>query len=115
MSQSFISSLARGAQPQTHNHSVRQTIKKSVQKSSRKLSTLFHRRLFFQPARITFAREMNKTVIEVQVRAVLPTSGGRAGVLWDKNKGFLIYVDQTPPSATAPSLAATATRHPPTP
>src|SRR5713226_4215768 len=99
MSQSFISSLARGDQPQTHNHSVRQTIKKSVQKSSKKLSTLFHRRLFFRPARITFAREMNKTVIEVQVRAVLPTSGGCAVFIGNNDKVFIIYVDQTVGSA----------------
>src|SRR5260370_28597746 len=96
MSQSFISSLARGAQPQTHNHSVRQTIKKSVQKSSRKLSTLFHRRLFFQPARITFAREMNKTVIEVQVRAVLPTSGGGAVLLLNNNNHYILSLRINP-------------------
>ena len=38
---------------------------------------------------------MNKTVIEVQVRAVLPTSGGCAVFLGNNDKVFIIYVDQT--------------------
>jgi bifunctional DNase/RNase len=38
---------------------------------------------------------MNKTVIEVQVRAVLPTSGGCAVFLGNGDKVFIIYVDQT--------------------
>src|SRR5207302_9497810 len=42
---------------------------------------------------------MNKTVIEVQVRAVLPTSGGCAVFLGDNGKVFMIYVDQTVGSA----------------
>src|SRR5437763_17076524 len=42
---------------------------------------------------------MNKTVIEVQVRAVLPTSGGCAGFLGNNDKVFIIYVDQTVGSA----------------
>ncbi len=37
---------------------------------------------------------MNKTVIEVQVRAVLPTSGGCAVFLGNSEKVFIIYVDQ---------------------
>ena len=42
---------------------------------------------------------MNKTVIEVQVRAVLPTSGGCAVFIGNNNKVFIIYVDQTVGSA----------------
>src|ERR1700753_3057448 len=49
-------------------------------------------------ARLRFAR-MNKTVIEVQVRAVLPTSGGCAVFLGNNDKVFIIYVDQTVGSA----------------
>src|SRR2546429_9318745 len=52
---------------------------------------------------VSFSRRyryaMNKTVIEVQVRAVLPTSGGCAGFICKNDKGFLIYVDQTVGSA----------------
>src|SRR5947209_17049185 len=44
-------------------------------------------------------RAMNKTVIEVQVRAVLPTSGGCAVFLGNGDKVFIIYVDQTVGSA----------------
>jgi uncharacterized protein len=42
---------------------------------------------------------MNKTVIEVQVRAVLPTSGGCAVFVGNNDKVFIIYVDQTVGSA----------------
>jgi uncharacterized protein len=42
---------------------------------------------------------VNKTVIEVQVRAVLPTSGGCAVFLGNNDKVFIIYVDQTVGSA----------------
>ena len=42
---------------------------------------------------------MNKTVIEVQVRAVLPTSGGCAVFLGNADKVFIIYVDQSVGSA----------------
>ena len=38
---------------------------------------------------------MNKTVIEVQVRAVLPTSGGCAVFIGNTDKVFIVYVDQT--------------------
>jgi bifunctional DNase/RNase len=44
-------------------------------------------------------RRVNKTVIEVQVRAVLPTSGGCAVFLGNNDKVFIIYVDQTVGSA----------------
>jgi bifunctional DNase/RNase len=42
---------------------------------------------------------VNKSVIEVQVRAVLPTSGGCAVFLGNHDKVFIIYVDQTVGSA----------------
>src|SRR5947209_8915405 len=42
---------------------------------------------------------MNKTVVEVQGRAVLPTSGGCAVFLGNNDKVFIIYVDQTVGSA----------------
>ena len=54
--------------------------------------------LFFECGLIRFAR-MNKTVIEVNVRAVLPTSGGCAVFLGNADKVFIIYVDQTVGSA----------------
>jgi uncharacterized protein len=54
--------------------------------------------LFFVSGLIRFAR-VNKTVIEVQVRAVLPTSGGCAVFLGNNDKVFIIYVDQTVGSA----------------
>jgi bifunctional DNase/RNase len=54
--------------------------------------------LFFPLARIRCSG-MNKTVIEVQVRAVLPTSGGCAVFLGNNDKVFIIYVDQTVGSA----------------
>ena len=54
--------------------------------------------LVFQ-ARAGTVRVMNKTVIEVQVRAVLPTSGGCAVFIGNNDKVFIIYVDQTVGSA----------------
>src|SRR6202030_4581469 len=52
------------------------------------------------PARTDNVRAgMNKTVIEVQVRAVLPTSGGCAVFIGNNDKVFIIYVDQTVGSA----------------
>ena len=53
--------------------------------------------MFFRARQITF--RVNKTVIEVQVRAVLPTSGGCAVFLGNNDKVFIIYVDQTVGSA----------------
>ena len=53
---------------------------------------------FSSTASVPFAA-MNKTVIEVQVRAVLPTSGGCAVFLGNTDKVFIIYVDQTVGSA----------------
>jgi uncharacterized protein len=55
-------------------------------------------RLCFAGEPPTF-RRVNKTVIEVQVRAVLPTSGGCAVFLGNNDKVFIIYVDQTVGSA----------------
>jgi len=37
---------------------------------------------------------MNKPVVEVQVRAVLPTTAGRAVFLGNEEKTFVIYVDE---------------------
>jgi len=37
---------------------------------------------------------MNKQVVEVQVRAVLPTTAGRAVFLGNEEKTFVIYVDE---------------------
>src|SRR5215470_13647588 len=51
------------------------------------------------PLRTRTVHAMNKTVIEVQVRAVLPTSGGCAVFLGNNEKVFIIYVDQTVGSA----------------
>ena len=51
------------------------------------------------PVRPRTVSAMNKTVIEVQVRAVLPTSGGCAVFLGNNEKVFIIYVDQTVGSA----------------
>src|SRR5438477_12713613 len=55
-------------------------------------------RLVF-PLRTRTVYAMNKTVIEVQVRAVLPTSGGCAVFLGNNEKVFTIYVAQTVGSA----------------
>ena len=55
-------------------------------------------RLVF-PKRTAYGSRVNKTVIEVQVRAVLPTSGGCAVFLGNNDKVFIIYVDQTVGSA----------------
>jgi bifunctional DNase/RNase len=99
MSQSFISSLACGAQRQTHNDSARQTCKRSVQKNFAESYSQFFTPLVF-PVRADNVRAgMNKTVIEVQVRAVLPTSGGCAVFIGNNDKVFIIYVDQTVGSA----------------
>ena len=51
------------------------------------------------PASIGTVIAVNKTVIEVQVRAVLPTSGGCAVFVGNSDKVFIVYVDQTVGSA----------------
>ena len=55
---------------------------------------------------------MNKTVIEVQVRAVLPTSGGCAVFLGNTDKVFIIYVDQTVGSAITMFMRETPKERP---
>jgi hypothetical protein len=55
---------------------------------------------------------MNKTVIEVQVRAVLPTSGGCAIFLGNADKVFIIYVDQSVGSAITMFMRGTAKERP---
>ncbi len=46
-----------------------------------------------------YRQAVNKTVIEVHVRAVLPTSGGCAVFIGNSDKVFIVYVDQTVGSA----------------
>ncbi len=46
-----------------------------------------------------YRQPVNKTVIEVHVRAVLPTSGGCAVFIGNADKVFIVYVDQTVGSA----------------
>src|SRR6266581_5763610 len=55
---------------------------------------------------------MNKTVIEVQVRAVLPTSGGCAVFLGNTDKVFIIYVDQSVGSAITMFMRGTMKERP---
>jgi uncharacterized protein len=55
---------------------------------------------------------MNKTVIEVQVRAVLPTSGGCAVFLGNADKVFIIYVDQSVGSAITMFMRGTVKERP---
>jgi hypothetical protein len=55
---------------------------------------------------------MNKTVIEVQVRAVLPTSGGCAVFLGTPEKVFIIYVDQSVGSAITMFMRGTMKERP---
>jgi bifunctional DNase/RNase len=54
--------------------------------------------LVFRPS-IGTVNTVNKTVIEVHVRAVLPTSGGCAVFIGNSDKVFIVYVDQTVGSA----------------
>jgi bifunctional DNase/RNase len=89
----FVPALTR----EPHNHSARRTCK-GCAKNSRAVIHTWRARLFFSDGQITL-RGMNKTVIEVQVRAVLPTSGGCAVFLGNNDKVFIIYVDQTVGSA----------------
>ena len=42
---------------------------------------------------------MNKSVVEIKVRAVLPTAAGRAVFLGNEEKAFVIYVDENVGSA----------------
>jgi hypothetical protein len=68
-------------------------------------------RLFFKIALIR-SFWMNKTVIEVQVRAVLPTSGGCAVFLGNAEKVFIIYVDQSVGSAITMFMRGTVKERP---
>jgi len=54
--------------------------------------------LVFRPS-IGTVNAVNKTVIEVHVRAVLPTTGGCAVFIGNSDKVFIVYVDQTVGSA----------------
>ena len=48
------------------------------------------------PARaVSLASAMNKSVVEVQVRAVLPFNSGRAVFVGNEEKVFVIYVDES--------------------
>ncbi len=67
--------------------------------------------LFFKIGLIRFF-QMNKTVIEVQVRAVLPTSGGCAVFLGNADKVFIIYVDQSVGSAITMFMRGTVKERP---
>ena len=68
-------------------------------KNLRKTYSHFFTPLVFPARRDNVRAGMNKTVIEVQVRAVLPTSGGYAVFIGNNDKVFIIYVDQTVGSA----------------
>src|SRR2546423_5035379 len=54
--------------------------------------------LVFRPS-IGTVNAVNKTVIEVHVRAVLPTTGGCAGFIWKSDETFILLVDQKVGSA----------------
>src|SRR5437867_13397620 len=94
----FISIRDAAANRKAHIGSARRTCKRCWKKFSHKL---MHRRraACFSGSPGYRSAEMNKTVIEVQVRAVLPTSGGCAVFLGNNDKVFIIYVDQTVGSA----------------
>jgi uncharacterized protein len=72
---------------------------RSVRRFSTAIAGSFHFPPVVFPACTGTVRCMDKTVIEVQVRAVLPTSGGCAVFLGNTDKVFIIYVDQTVGSA----------------
>jgi bifunctional DNase/RNase len=90
------------------NSSARKT-RRRKKATTRTSSALL--RLFFKIALIRFF-QMNKTVIEVQVRAVLPTSGGCAVFLGNADKVFIIYVDQSVGSAITMFMRGTLKERP---
>src|SRR6266516_256786 len=92
----FISIRRADASRKAHIQSARRTCKPA----SKKFRGREHARawLVFNAWTDT-VHLMNKTVIEVQVRAVLPTSGGCAVFIGNNDKVFIIYVDQTVGSA----------------
>jgi bifunctional DNase/RNase len=57
---------------------------------------------------------MSSHVVEVQVRAVLPTSGGCAVFIGNDDKVFVIYVDQTVGAAIAMFMRHTPKERPQT-
>ena len=55
---------------------------------------------------------MSKPVVEVQVRAVIPTSGGCAVFLGNEGKVFVIYVDQSVGAAITMFMRGTQKERP---
>jgi len=55
---------------------------------------------------------MNKPVVEVKVRAVLPTAAGRAVFLGNEVKSFVIYVDETVGGAITMFMSGTLKERP---
>src|ERR1700686_2556484 len=55
---------------------------------------------------------MSKPVVEVQVRAVIPTSGGCAVFLGNEEKVFVIFVDQSVGAAIAMFMQGTQKERP---
>ena len=55
---------------------------------------------------------MNKPVVEIKVRAVLPTAAGRAVFLGNEAKSFVIYVDDTVGSAIVMFMSGTHKERP---
>ena len=59
-----------------------------------------------------YAWFMSKPVVEVQVRAVIPTSGGCAVFLGNEEKVFVIYVDQSVGAAITMFMRGTQKERP---
>lgn len=55
---------------------------------------------------------MSKSVVEVQVRAVLPTSAGRAVFIGNDEKTFVIYVDESVGTAITMFMSNTPKERP---
>ncbi len=55
---------------------------------------------------------MNKSVVEVKVRAVLPTAAGRAVFLGNEEKSFVIYVDENVGGAITMFMSGTPKERP---
>ena len=55
---------------------------------------------------------MNKSVVEVHVRAVLPTSAGRAVFIGNEDKTFVIYVDESVGAAITMFMSSTPKERP---
>jgi bifunctional DNase/RNase len=93
-----MSMFSQAVKREPHNHSARRTCKARAKNFAHSYSQPGGS-LVFRRRADNVAAGMNKTVIEVQVRAVLPTSGGCAVFLGNNDKVFIIYVDQTVGSA----------------